>query len=112
MDAVYLPGGVFGPLRLRAHEPTLALVRQAMAANRIVAAICHAIWVLVSAGVVAGRTLTCPPDMAVDVTNAGGTYLREKAVRDGNLITAEYFAYLPEQFRLLMPALAERGAEA
>ena len=108
VDAVYLPGGIYGPLRLRAHEPTLALVRKAMAEGKIVAAICHAQWILVSADVVRGRRLTSPPDMAVDVTNAGGVWLKQKAVRDGNLITAVYFGYLPEQFRLLMPALAER----
>jgi len=106
-DALYLPGGIYGPLALRAHEPTLALVRRAMDDGRIVAAICHAQWVLVSADVVRGRRLTGPPDMAVDITNAGGIYVREKAVRDGNLITAVYFGYLPEQFRLLMPALRQ-----
>jgi len=108
-DAVYLPGGVYGPLTLRAHEPTLELVRRATAAGRIVAAICHAMWILISAGVVKGRKLTGPPDLAVDITNAGGIYLKEKAVRDGNLVTAVYFGYLPEHFRLLIPALLESG---
>jgi protease I len=106
-DAVYLPGGIYGPLRLRAHEPTLALVREAMRRGVVVAAICHAQWILVSAGVVRGRKLTGPPDMAVDITNAGGDYQKARAVRDGNLITAVYFGYLPEQFSLLMPALGE-----
>lgn len=107
LDAVYLPGGIFGPLSLRAHEPTLKLVRDAMQRGIVVAAICHAQWVLVSADVVRGRKLTGPPDMAVDITNAGGDYQKARAVRDGNLITAVYFGYLPHQFRLLMPALAE-----
>ncbi|MFP4058143.1 MAG: DJ-1/PfpI family protein [Candidatus Brocadiia bacterium] len=104
---VYLPGGIYSPLRLRAHEPTLRLVRRAMERGRVVGAICHAQWVLVSAGVVAGRRLTCPPDMSDDVRNAGGTYVEEKCVRDGNLVTAVYYAYLPEQFRMLLPAIAE-----
>jgi protease I len=104
-DCLYLPGGIYGPLTLRAHAPTLDLVRRAMRTKKIVAAICHAQWILVSAGVVRGRTLTCPGDMAVDVTNAGGRFVRKAAVRDGNLITAVYFGYLPQQFRLLMPAL-------
>ena len=111
LDAVYLPGGIYGPLELRAHRPTLGLVRDAMAKNIVVAAICHAQWVLVSAGVCRGRRLTCPPDMADDVRNAGGIYVEEKCVRDGNLVTAVYFGYLPEQFRQLIPALeaARRG---
>ena len=71
----------------------------------LVAAICHASWVLVSADLVDNRRIACPPDMAVDVRNAGGIYVEERAVMDGNLITAVYFAYLPEQFRILMPAL-------
>ena len=108
IDALYLPGGIFSPLTLRAHEPTLNLVREAMDAGVIVAAICHAQWILVSADVVRGRRLTCPPDMAVDVTNAGGIYIEEKSVRDDHLLTAVYFAYLPEQFRMLIPAIANR----
>jgi len=105
LDLVYLPGGIFGPLELRAHRPTLDLVRDAMAKGTFVAAICHAQWILVSAGVVKGRRLTCPGDMADDVRNAGGIYVPDPAVRDGNLFTAIYFGYLPEQFRQLIPAL-------
>jgi protease I len=81
-----------------------------MAGDVVVAAICHAQWILVSAGVVDGRRLTCPPDMADDVRNAGGIYVEERCVRDGNLVTAVYFAYLPEQFRVLIPAIAERAS--
>jgi protease I len=110
-DAVYLPGGIYGPLALRAHEPALQLVRKATEGNRIVAAICHAMWILVSADVVKGRKLTGPPDMAVDITNAGGDYQKARAVRHGNLVTAVYFGYLPEQFRLLLPALQEVPAD-
>ncbi len=119
MDCLYLPGGIFGPLTLRAHKGALAIVRRAMAAGTIVAAICHAQWMLVSAGVLRGRRLTCPEDMAIDVINAGGEYVAcpegladnvsndGRAVRDGNLITAVYFGYLPQHFRLLIPALLE-----
>ena len=112
LDALFLPGGIFGPLELRAHRPTLELVRQAMQRGTIVGAICHAQWILVSAGVVKGRRLTCPPDMADDVKNAGGIYVEEDWVRDGNLITAHYYAYLPEQFRLLIPAILEKTVDS
>jgi len=112
LDVLYLPGGIYGPLELRAHKPTLGLVRDAMAKNIIVAAICHAQWILVSAGVVEGRRLTCPGDMADDVRNAGGIFVEEKCVRDGNLITAVYFGYLPEQFRELLPAILAGPAAA
>ncbi len=109
-EVVYLPGGIFAPLELRAHQPTRELVREAVGDGRIVAAICHAQWILVSAGVVGGRRITCPRDMADDVTNAGGVFVDEPCVRDGNIITAVYFGYLPEQFRVLMPAILEASA--
>ena len=108
LDLVYLPGGIFCPLELRAHRPTLELVRRAVEDNVIVAAICHAQWILVSAGVVKGRRITCPGDMADDVRNAGGIFVDEKCVRDGNIITAVYFGNLPDHFRLLIPALLEQ----
>ena len=121
MDCLFLPGGIYGPLTLRAHKGALEIVRRAMAAKRIVAAICHGQWILVSAGVLRGRRLTCPDDMSIDVINAGGEYVAcpenlaseaphpGKAVRDGNLITAVYYGYLPEQFRLLIPAMMEKS---
>jgi len=107
LDVLYLPGGIFNPLALRAHRPTLDLVRNAIENNVIVAAICHAQWILVSADVVKGRRITCPSDRADDVKNAGGIYVEDKCVRDQNLITAVYFGYLLEQFRVLMPAIME-----
>lgn len=106
LDAVYLPGGIYSPLALRMHQPTLDLVRRTLAADRIVAAICHAPWILIAADVVRGRRIACPPDIAMDVQNAGGLYVEDRAVRDGKLFTSVYFAYLPEQFRQLIPALA------
>jgi len=110
-DLIYLPGGIWAPLKLRQHKPTQELIRNAMQKEVLVAAICHASWALVSADVVKGRKIACPEDMAVDVKNAGGKYVSDKCVEDGNLITAVYYAYLPEQFRTLMPALEKRLAK-
>ncbi|MGE3804420.1 MAG: DJ-1/PfpI family protein [Gemmataceae bacterium] len=107
-DLVYLPGGIWAPLKLRHDKAVCELVRKSLDNDVVVAAICHASWVLVSADVVKGKKIACPPDMAVDVKNAGGNYVKDKCVQDGNLITAVYFAYLPEQFRVLMPVLEQR----
>jgi protease I len=107
MDCLYLPGGIFGPLGLRAEEGVLKLVRRVIATPTIVAAICHGQWILASAGVLKGRRLTCPEDMSADVIHAGGEYVNEPVVRDGNLITAYSFRYLPEHFRLIIPAMME-----
>jgi protease I len=107
-DVIYLPGGLWSPMTLRAHRPTLEFVQKAFKDNVLVAAICHAPWILISADVVKGRKIACPSDMAADVTNAGGIYVKDRCVRDGNLITAVYFGYLPDHFRMLMPAIADK----
>ena len=88
-------------------ERRLQALREMDKRKKIIGAICHAPWILISAGVVKGRRISCPEDMADDVTNAGAVYATEKAVRDGNLITAYSFRFLPEHFQLLMLALAE-----
>jgi protease I len=77
-DAVVLPGGVANPDRLRQVEDALGFVRQMFAAQRPVAAICHAPWTLINAGVVTGRTLTSWPSLRVDLCNAGATWVDEE----------------------------------
>ena len=108
-DLVYVPGGLYHPLALRSDPPTLDLVRRTVEEGGLVAAICHGPWVLISAGVVEGRRIACPRDMADDVRNAGGIRVDDPAVHDGPLITSIYFGYLPEHFRLIIPALREKG---
>ena len=100
-DILFLPGGIYGPLELRNMPEVRAYVKRCMDNDVLVCAICHAPWILISAGVVSGRTISCPEDISWDVTGAGGIFSKEPAVLDGNLLTATYFAYLPEMFRLL-----------
>ncbi len=107
LDAIHLPGGIYGPMFLRDRKDVCDLIRQMVACNKIVGAICHAPWILVSAGVVRGRKIACPGDMAIDVQNAGATYLDEPAVRDGPIVTSVYFGYLPEYIREFMSAVSE-----
>lgn len=101
-DLLFLPGGLWNPVDLRAHEPTLKCVRESLSNGKLVCAICHAPWILISAGVVKGKTISCPPDMAIDVTNAGGIFSEEPAVQDGNLLTSTAFPQLPDLMRLIM----------
>jgi protease I len=108
LDALVIPGGIFGPLYLRNDSATLELVRRMDAHERIIGAICHAQWVLVSADVLRGRRATSPDDMAVDMTNAGADWVKQEAVRDGHLITAIYFGYLPTFLRLLIEAVEQQ----
>ncbi len=106
-DLVYIATSITGSLHLRIHEPGLRMVRKAMAENGFVCSICHGIWVLASAGVLEGRTITCPSDQADDAKAAGATYVEEKAVRDGNLITSRKPDDLPAFCREIIKALKE-----
>lgn len=104
LDCLYLPGGIYNNLILRENRPVLDFVRRTVQTGVVVAAICHGPWLLASADVIKGRTVSASKDMADDVTHAGATFVKG-CVKDGNLITAEYYRYLPELFRILMPAL-------
>jgi protease I len=106
LDAIHLPGGIYGPMFLRDREDVCALVRAMVERGRIVGAICHAPWILVSADVVRGRKVACPRDMAVDVRNAGAVYVEDHVVQDGPIVTGVYFGYLPEYMRVFMEAVA------
>ena len=87
-DALVLPGGVANPDALRMDKDAVAFVRSFVESGKTVAAICHAPWSLIEAGVVQGRTLTSWPSLQTDVRNAGGTWVDEEVVVDGNLITS------------------------
>jgi protease I len=107
LDALIIPGGIYGPLALRAKAPVLDLVRAMHRQGKVVGAICHGQWVMVSADILRGRKATSPRDIAVDLKNAGAEWVDQEAVRDGNLITAVYFGYLPAFLRLLIEAIEE-----
>ncbi len=83
-----IPGG-FAPDYLRRSPEVLALVRGVAEANRPLGAICHAGWVLISAGLVRGRRVTGFPSIRDDLENAGGLYQETGVVVDGNLVTAQ-----------------------
>ena len=105
LDGLVIPGGIYGPLALRDHAATLELVRKLDAKKKIIAAICHGPWVLVSAGVLRGRRATSPTDMAVDVQNCGAEWVKQDVVRDRHIITAVYFGYLPQFLRAVIDAI-------
>lgn len=75
-----LPGGVANPDALRMDERAVSFVRDFFEQGRPVAAICHAPWTLIEAGVVRGRTLTSWPSLRTDIRNAGGTWVDEQVV--------------------------------
>jgi protease I len=105
-DAVIIPGG-YAPDRMRRYEALLRFVREAFEKGKVVASICHGPWVLVSAGVLKGRTATCFFAIKDDVINAGAKYVDQEVVRDGNLITSRMPADLPAFCREIIKALSE-----
>ena len=108
-DAIVIPGG-YAPDLMRRSPALVRLVRDALQQERIVAAIGHAAWVLVTAGVLPGRTVTCHRAIRDDVINAGATYLDREAVRDGTLLTARSTDDLPALLREVAAALRGGGA--
>ena len=87
-DGLVLPGGVANPDALRTNERAVAFVRQFFEQHKPVAAICHAPWMLVEAGVVKGRTLTSWPSLKTDIENAGGRWVDQEVVVDQGLVTS------------------------
>lgn len=94
-DGLVLPGGVANPDQLRMNEAAVAFVRAFADQGKPIAAICHAPWTLVEAGVLPGRTLTSFPSLATDIRNAGATWVDEEVVVDGNLVTSRNPGDLP-----------------
>ena len=87
-DALLIPGGVGNPDQLRGDENVVRFVQEFFAAGKPVAAICHAPWVLVEAGVVRDRKLTSWPTLQTDIRNAGGNWVDEQVVVDRGMVTS------------------------
>jgi protease I len=108
-DAVIIPGG-YAPDRIRRHGPMLDLVRDIFQQGGVVAMICHAGWVPISAGIVAGKTVTSVSAIKDDLVNAGATWVDQEVVQDGNLISSRTPADLPAFCRQIIAALQEKAA--
>jgi protease I len=104
IDAIIIPGG-YAPDRLRRYPAVLKLVRDAFEQGKIVAAICHAGWVLVSAGILKGRTATSFYAIKDDMVNAGARWIDEEVVQDDNLITSRTPDDLPAFTDAIIAAL-------
>jgi protease I len=105
-DALVLPGGVANPDLLRTDKTAVDFVRTFFESGKPVAAICHAPWTLVEAGVLKGKTLTSWPSLRTDISNAGATWVDEEVVVDGHLITSRKPDDLPAFTGRLVATLA------
>jgi protease I len=106
-DALVLPGGVGNPDQLRVDENAVAFVRGFFEAGKPVAAICHAPWTLIEAGVARGRRLTSWPSLQTDLRNAGAEWVDEEVVVDNGLVTSRKPDDLPAFNRKLVEEFAE-----
>jgi protease I len=106
-DALVLPGGAQNADKLRAHPGVLKLVTEFQSTEKPIAAICHAPWILISAGLVRGRRLTSFHTIQDDVKNAGGIWTDQAVVVDENWITSRKPADLPDFNRELIELLGQ-----
>ncbi len=108
-DALQLPGGVMNPDKLRTDETVLKFVKAFFDAGKPVAAICHAPWTLINAGVVEGRELTSFPTLRKDLENAGAKWTDKEVVVDNGLVTSRNPHDLPTFNKKLIEEIAEGG---
>ncbi|WP_244848237.1 type 1 glutamine amidotransferase domain-containing protein [Caballeronia sp. SL2Y3] len=109
-NAVVLPGGVVNGDAIRLDAKAQAFVKEADQAKKPIAVICHGGWLPISAGIVAGRTMTSWPSLQDDVRNAGGTWVDQEVQIDGNLITSRKPDDLPAFNQALIEALGQARA--
>jgi len=105
-DAVVIPGG-YAPDYMRRNQQMVAFVREMGKSGKIVAAICHAGWMLASANIIRGKRVTSFFAIKDDMVNAGAEWRDEEVVRDGNIITSRKPDDLPAFCRTVIEALSE-----
>ena len=103
-DCVVIPGG-WAPDKLRLSKKILQFVKEIFDGGKVVASICHGGWVLASAGICKGKTLTSYIAIKDDLVNAGAKFVDQEVVRDGNLITSRKPGDLPAFCREIISAL-------
>jgi len=99
-DGVVIPGG-YAPDMMRRHPAMVNLVADAVSSGKMVAAICHAGWMLCSAGAVKGRKVTSFFAIKDDLINAGADWVDEAVVVDNNLVTSR----TPDDLPVFLPAI-------
>ncbi len=104
-DALIIPGG-YGPDNMRRHSAMVNLVRDAFNKGKVVAAICHAGWMLASADIIKGKKVTSFFSIKDDMVHAGGQWIDEEVVVDGKLITSRKPDDLPAFCREIIKALS------
>lgn len=111
-DAVMLPGGVINADALRIEKKAQQFVQEIDRAGKPVAVICHGAWLLVSAGLVKGHTITSWPTLQDDLRNAGATWQDKECIRDGTWVSSRKPDDLPVFNREMVKLFAETQPSA
>lgn len=109
-DAVLLPGGAINADNLRVIPKAQEFVRQINSANKPIAVICHGPWLLVSAGLTRGRTLTSYHTIQYDIRNAGGNWQDQEMIRDGNWVSSRQPKDIPAFNRAMLELFGQGNA--
>jgi len=104
-DAVIVPGG-YAPDLMRRHPAMVRIVSDALEAGKVLAAICHGGWMLASAGVLRGKTVTGFFSIRDDLVHAGATYVDREVVVDGTLVTSRKPDDLPAFMAAVIDAMS------
>jgi protease I len=109
-DGVLLPGGVINGDQMRVIPEAQQFVRQIDEADKPIFVICHGGWVLVSAGLADGRTMTSWPTLQDDIRNAGGTWVDQEVMVDGNWVSSRKPGDIPAFCRTMIDILHQKRA--
>ncbi|MFC5714279.1 type 1 glutamine amidotransferase domain-containing protein [Thalassorhabdus alkalitolerans] len=104
-DGVLVPGG-WAPDKLRRYDEVLSIVKHMDQEKKPIGQICHAGWVLISAGILEGVKVTSTPGIKDDMTNAGSTWVNEAVVVDGHIVSSRRPPDLPPYAKAFADALA------
>src|SRR5437764_386936 len=111
-DALMIPGGVGNPDQLRGDENAVSFVREFHRAGKPMAVICHGPWVLVESGAVRGKRVTSWPTLQTDIRNAGGDWVDDEVVVDGNVVTSRKPDDIPAFNREMLRIFSGEGVAA
>lgn len=103
-DALLVPGG-WAPDKIRRFPKVLEIVKEMNNENKVIGQICHAGWVLISADILRGKTVTSTPGIKDDMRNAGATWVDESVIIDGNLVSSRQPRDLPNYMKAFIETL-------
>jgi len=107
-DAILLPGGAVNSARIRGIPEAQRIVKGIVADGKPLAVICHGAWLLVSAGLVQGKTMTSYPALEQDIRDAGGNWVDREVVVDGNWVSSRKPADIPAFNREMIEVFGQR----